>query len=139
MISIEKLEKKAYFNIGSNEYYEGYHIENRRWNGFATPNFEKYIADFIAHNFSTSNFKIKYDEKQDCYCITVYEDSRIIEEYKAEKHTINTTDGIKEVYDMDSLGWTWDDYTLDEVKEDPNANIIINKQIEKDESINMDY
>ena len=78
MISIENLEKKAYFNIDNNEYYEGYHIEDRRWNGWATPSFEKYVADLIAHNFSTSNFKIKYDEKNDYYRITEKEDGKII-------------------------------------------------------------
>ncbi len=135
MISIEK---KAYFNISNNEYYEGYHIENERWNGWARPSFEKHIADLIAHNFSTRDYKISYDRKDDCYNIIQTENSKVIEELKAEKHIINTTDGEKEIYDFGSIGWTWDDYTLDEVKEKLNANIIASKSIEKADSINMD-
>ena len=131
--------EKAYFNIGNSEYYEGYHIKNRRWNGFATPSFEKNIADLIAHNFSTSDFKINYDEKKDCYCITVYEHGKLIENYKFEKKTINTADGKKEVYSLGAYYWTWDDYTLDEIKDNPNIHIIRNKNIEKDDSINLEY
>jgi len=47
--------------IDNNEYYEGYHIEERRWNGWATPKFEKHVADLIAHNFSSTDFNIKYN------------------------------------------------------------------------------
>lgn len=139
MIRIEKLEQKAFFNIDNSEYYEGYYIEDNRWNGFARPRFEKYIADLIAHNFSTSDFKVSYDKKQDCYCIIVYENNQITESYKAEKGTINTVDGEKEVYDFGSLGWCWDDFNLDEIKDKPNINIIRNKTIEKDDSINLEY
>ena len=76
--------------------------------------------------------------KDDCYNIIQTENSKVIEELKAEKHIINTTDGEKEIYDFGSIGWTWDDYTLDEVKEKLNANIIASKSIEKADSINMD-
>lgn len=131
--------EKAYFNIGNSEYYEGYHIKNKRWNGFATPSFEKHIADLIAHNFSTSDFKINYDKNKDCYCVNVYEDGKIIENYQFEKQTINTTDGKKDVYSLGAYYWTWDDYTLDEIKDNPNIHIIRNKNIEKDDSINLEY
>lgn len=136
---IEKLEEKAYFYIGGNEYYEGYHIKDRHWYGFATPNFEKYIADLIVYNFSKSNYITHYDNENECYYIIGYEKDKIIENYKVEKHTINTIDGIKEVYNFGSLGWAWECYTFDEVKKLPNSNIINNKQIEKDEFLNMDY
>ena len=139
MISIENLEKKAYFNIDNNEYYEGYHIEDRRWNGWATPCFEKYVADLIAHNFSTSNFKIKYDEKNDYHRITEKEDGKIILSEKIKGHIINTTEGQKKVYSLGAFDWTWEDYTIDELKEFKNANIITNQIKEKEDSINLEY
>lgn len=139
MISIENLEKKAYFNINNNEYYEGYHIEDRRWNGWATPSFEKYVADLIAHNFSTSNFKIKYDEKNDYYRITEKEDGKIILSEKIKGHIINTTEGQKKVYSLGAFDWTWENYTIDELKEFKDVNIITNQTKEKEDSINLEY
>ena len=38
---MDKIQEKAYFNIGNSEYYEGYHIKDERWNGWARPYFEK--------------------------------------------------------------------------------------------------
>ena len=56
-----------------------------------------------------------------------------------EKKIINTKEGAKEVYDFGSIGWTWDDYTLDEIKNRENIYIITpDKLIEKD-SLNLDY
>lgn len=137
---MEKLQEKAYFNIGSNEYYEGYYIKDNRWNGWARPYFEKSIADLFVNNFSTVNFEIVYDKYTDCYICKTLENGIVISTDIAEKKTINTKDGEKEVYDFGSIGWTWDDYTLDEIKDKENANIISrDKLIEKDNSINLGY
>ena len=137
---MEKLQEKAYFNIGSNEYYEGYYIKDNRWNGWARPYFEKSIADLFVNNFSTVNFEIVYDKYTDCYICKTLENGMVISTDIAEKKTINTKDGEKEVYDFGSIGWTWDDYTLDEIKDKENANIISrDKLIEKDNSINLGY
>ena len=137
---MEKLQEKAYFNIGSNEYYEGYYIKDNRWNGWARPYFEKNIADLFVNNFSTVNFEIVYDKYTDCYICKTLENGIVISTDIAEKKTINTKDGEKEVYDFGSIGWTWDDYTLDEIKDKENANIISrDKLIEKDNSINLGY
>lgn len=137
---MEKIQEKAYFNIGSNEYYEGYYIKDNRWNGWARPYFEKSIADLFVNNFSTVNFEIVYDKYTDCYICKTLENGIVISTDIAEKKTINTKDGEKEVYDFGSIGWTWDDYTLDEIKDKENANIISrDKLIEKDNSINLGY
>lgn len=137
---MEKLQEKAYFNIGSNEYYEGYYIKDNRWNGWARPYFEKSIADLFVNNFSTVNFEIVYDKYTDCYICKTLENGIVISTDIAEKKTINTKVGEKEVYDFGSIGWTWDDYTLDEIKDKENANIISrDKLIEKDNSINLGY
>lgn len=137
---MEKLQEKAYFNIGSNEYYEGYYIKDNRWNGWARPYFEKSIADLFVNNFSTVNFEIVYDKYTDCYICKTLENGIVISTDIAEKKTINTKDGEKEVYDFGSIGWTWDDYTIDEIKDKENANIISrDKLIEKDNSINLGY
>ena len=44
---MDKIQEKAYFNIGNSEYYEGYHIKDERWNGWARPYFENCIAELF--------------------------------------------------------------------------------------------
>ena len=132
MINIE-IQEKGYFNLDSNEYYEGYHIKDTRWNGFATPSFEREIADIIAHNCSTSDFKIGYDEDKDCYIVTEYEGIMILNTYSFKKHTIETPEGRKEVYPMGAYYWTWNDYTLDEVKNKEDTIIFSNVPEMEDE------
>lgn len=139
MISVKDLTEVAYFNIGNTEYYEGYHIKGNTWNGWAMPYFEKRIADLITHNFSTRDFQIVYDKYTDCYICKTIENDKVSQIDVVEKKIINTIDGEKQVYDFGSIGWTWDAYTLDEAKEKYNANIIKNNNIEKEDTINMDY
>ncbi len=136
---VNKIEnlKKAYFNIGNNHYYEGYHIENKKWNGWAMPYFNKYIADLIAHNYSSRDFSITYNENDDCYLVITKDNGSITDEYTIKKLVIETEDGKKEVYDFASVGWTWDSYTIDELKSNPHAHIVYeNKTIE---NIELEY
>lgn len=137
------IKEKAFFNIGNNQYYEGYHEKDKTWNGWAMPYFNKNMADLIAHNYSSRDFIISYISQDDCYIIITKENDIITDEYIAEKLVIDTDDGKKEVYDFASLGWTWDSYTIDEVKEKSIAYIIHeNKEvetIEKIETIDIDY
>ena len=136
---MEKIQEKAYFNIGSSEYYEGYHFKDERWNGWARPYFEKCIAELFVNNFATRDFQIVYDKYTDCYICKTLENDIVTAADIAEKKIINTKEGAKEVYDFGSIGWTWDDYTLDEIKNRENIHIITpDKLIEKD-SINLDY
>ena len=102
------------------------------------PYFEKRIADLIKHNFASSNFQIVYDKYTDCYICKTIENDKVSQVDMAEKKIINTKDGEKEVYDFGSIGWTWDSYTLDEAKEQYNANIIKSKK-DKEELIDLDY
>lgn len=139
MINIE-VHEKAYFNSDSNRFYEGYHINNIRWNGFATPCFEKQVADIIANDCSTYDFKIGYDEEKDSYVVTEYEGINILNTYSFEKEIISTPDGRKEVYSLGAGYWTWISHTLDEVKKYKDAIILSNNtEIEKEESIDMNY
>lgn len=134
-----KLQEKAYFNIGNTEYYEGYHIKANRWNGWARPYFEKCIAELFINNFSTNNFQIVYDKYTDCYICKTLENDKVIQTDIAEKMTIDTIEGTKDVYDFGSIGWTWDDYTFDEIKNQEDIHIITpDKLIEKD-YINLEY
>ena len=136
---MQRILKKAYFSIGNTEYYEGYHIESMRWNGWARPYFEKCIANLFVKNFSTRDFQITYDKNEDCYICKTLENDKVIETEIVEKKIIQTKDGTKDVYDFGSVGWTWDDYTIDELKDLEDINIITsNKLVEKD-SINLDY
>lgn len=138
MINIETFEQKAYFNIGSNEYYVGFHEPEKTWNGWAMPKFEKHIADLVANNVSTPSYEVCYYDIDDCYLVIEREDIRIVNVERIEKQTINTIDGEKEVYDFGSVGWTWDAYTIDEVKSKADAKIIENIEHEEP-SIDMDY
>lgn len=136
---MDKIQEKAYFNIGNSEYYEGYHIKDERWNGWARPYFEKCIAELFVNNFATRDFQIVYDKYTDCYICKTLENDIVTATDIAEKKIINTKEGAKKVYDFGSIGWTWDDYTLDEIKNRENIHIITpDKLIEKD-SINLDY
>ena len=58
---------------------------------------------------------------------------------KAEKKVIDTKNGAKEVYDFGSIGWTWDDYTLEEIKSRDGIHIITPDKVNEKESINLDY
>ena len=132
--------EKAYFNIESSEYYEGYHIDSERCNGWARPYFEKVIADLIAHNFSASDYEIVYDKYTDCYICKIIENGRVVETETAEKIVIDTKDGKKEVYDFGCVGWTWDSYTLDEIKKKKDIHIISKDKFkEKDDTLNLEY
>lgn len=134
---MDKIQEKAYFNIGNSEYYEGYHIKDERWNGWARPYFEKCIAELFVNNFATRDFQIVYDKYTDCYICKTLENDIVTATDIAEKKIINTKEGAKKVYDFGSIGWTWDDYTLDEIKIRENIHIITpDKFIEKD-SINL--
>lgn len=139
---MEDIQEKAYFNIGSNEYYEGYHIDSIRWNGFARPYFERYIADLFVNNFSTSDYQIVYDKYTDCYICKTLENDKVTQIDVAEKTIINTKDGKKEVYDFGSIGWTWDSYTLEELKnkDKEHVNIIsVDKFKNKEDMLNLEY
>lgn len=139
---MEDIQEKAYFNIGSNEYYEGYHIDSIRWNGFARPYFERYIADLFVNNFSTSDYQIVYDKYTDCYICKTLENDKVTQIDIAEKTIINTKDGKKEVYDFGSIGWTWDSYTLEELKNKDKEHvhiISVDKFKNKEDMLNLEY
>lgn len=136
---MEKIQEKAYFNIGSRQYYEGYHIKDERWNGWARPYFEKCIAELFVNNFSTRDFQIVYDKYTDCYICKTLENDKVISTDIAEKMSITTKDGTKEVYDFGSIGWTWDDYTLDEIKNRDDIYIVTPQNVLEKDSVNLDY
>lgn len=136
---MEKLQEKAYFNIGNSQYYEGYHIKDERWNGWARPCFEKCIAELFVNNFSTKDFQIVYDKYTDCYICKTLEDDKVVSTDIAEKKSIITKDGTKEVYDFGDIGWTWDDYTLDELKNRDDIYIVTPDKVLEKDSINLDY
>lgn len=100
---MEKIQEKAYFNIGNSEYYEGYHIKDKRWNGWARPYFEKFIAELFVNNFATRDFQIVYDKYTDCYICKTLENDIVTATDIAEKKIINTKEGAKEVYDFGSI------------------------------------
>lgn len=138
MNNLEELEEKAYFNIGGNEYYEGYHLKSRHWNGFATPGFEKNVADKIANDYSIKGIiNIKYNAKHDSYIIKEFKDGKVYNIEKIYKSITKTKDGDKELYHIGSFSWIWLEYNLDEIKNQPDANIIFNNN-EKDEHLDIE-
>lgn len=131
---------KAFFNIGNLEYYEGYYDKRQRWNGWARPYFEKSIAELIAHNFSSSDYQIVYDKYTDCFICKIYENDSVTETEIIEKKIISTSEGKKELYDFGSIGWTWDDYELKDLKNMKDIHIITKDKIEnKDYDLNIEY
>lgn len=138
MISIGKIEK-AYFNIDSSkDYYEGYHNPEFRWNGWATPYFTKDVANKILENMSINDCKISYDKDNNQYIVIFNNDDEQKEIYEME--IINTDEGKKEVYAIGSCSWVWDNYSLDELKNESNIKIIKSDDENKKEyPIDMDY
>ena len=128
--------KKAYFNIDiQNEYYEGYHLPEYRWNGWAMPFFEKSIALIIARNMSNDVADIEYDEKRDSF---IYTDKETGEKEEFRKIVISTEEGKKELYEIGTACWVWDDYTIEEVYKDAEA-IIYSTENTKDKEENYEY
>lgn len=132
MINISEF-KKAYFNIDNcQDYYEGYYIPHKRWNGWAMPYFSKKIADKIIKKAQADDMKIVYDKKSQSYKVTDYVQGVEDDSYEFEKVVIDTPEGKKSLYGVGAGYWVWDDYSLDEI-DNPNAIIHINnnKKYEK--------
>lgn len=136
MINIIKFTK-SYFSIDIyNEYYEGYHNPEYRWNGWAAPYFTKEIADKIMQNMSSNDCRITYDKEKNQYVVIFNDEQEEI--YNME--IINTDEGKKQVYSIGSCSWTWDNYSLEEIGNDSDA-IIVKSHIENDKEfpINIEY
>lgn len=130
--------EKAYFNIDtSNEFYEGYHNPNIRWNGWAMPYFVKEIADIIIQKISVpKDLEISYDDKNDNYIAKVYADGKVDEINIFKKSIIDTPDGKKEVYAIGSGYWVWDSFHLEQAEKYSYAKVI---SPNKDNTIDYDY
>jgi len=116
--------KKAYFNIDNcQDYYEGYYIPHKRWNGWAMPYFSKKIADKIIKKAQADDMKIVYDKKSQSYKVTDYVQGVEDDSYEFEKVVIDTPEGKKSLYGVGAGYWVWDDYSLDEI-DNPNAIIV---------------
>ena len=102
--------EKGFFCIEDSDYYEGYYNKNQSWNGWAMPYFDKVNAILIAHDFSSLGYEITYDKYKDCFICKITESDNEISTEIVKKKIIDTIDGEKELYDFDSLGWTWDGY-----------------------------
>ena len=131
--------KKSYFNLDiCNEYYEGYHDPSYRWNGWAVPCFTKEIAEKIIQNIFTDDCecsKVTYDKGKNEYVAIIDGEEEIY-----EMNTINTDEGINQVYFIGAGYWRWEDFSLKEIEQNPDA-IIIKSHNENDKEIpiSMDY
>ena len=140
VIRVEKL-KKSYFSIDiCDEYYEGYHNPNFRWNGWAVPYFTKEVADIIKNNMSSDDLEITYDKEKDQY-VAIF-NNNIEEKEVYEKEIIDMPEGKIEVYPIGAGSWIWDDYSLEDVKKDSDAIIISSETItneKKEDFLEIDY
>lgn len=111
-MKIKLLER--YFAIEDGEYYKGYDNGNR-WNGWACPLFEKYIAYKICANAIDDNetIRIRYDGKEDSFIIKSLNNSFEEECYRGKDYEINGE--VKHLYPIGSGLWCWDSYTRKEV------------------------
>lgn len=96
--------------------FEGYHDPANRWNGFATPAFEKAEADRIVAwqqaNPNPDNETIAYDVERDAYVVTnpsYPEDGpEYVEGFDVATYTTkDAPDGTKRLYAIGSWSWTW--------------------------------
>ncbi len=132
--------EKKYFSIdNSNKYYLGYYIPDKNWNGWAMPYFEKSIAESIINGVTTNDFQIVYDKYTDCYVCNVPENDRVVESYIIEKKVIDTKEGKKEVYDFGSVGWIWDAYSIEDIKNRNDIQIITPERLIEKDSINLEF
>lgn len=107
----------GHFSINGEGHYPGY-TTLRTWNGWATPCFEKEVADKIAkdtvENSAPNSLCISYSEKHDAYIVRCVDQDSEPEFFGGS--TIQTPDGQKHVYALGSCSWIWDED--EEQKED---------------------
>lgn len=100
---------KSVFTIGEFKYvYIGY-TGGRRWNGWATPYFEKDEALAVMHDYNEcAENPMEYDEVYDQFYILDKETAEL-ETWKGEK--LNTDEGIKHLYGIGAYCWMWEEIT----------------------------
>jgi len=98
------------FSMNGEGHYPGY-ATLRTWNGWATPCFEKKVADEIMEDVNEfldpEGTSITYSEASDSYVIRDLNQPSEQEFY--EGSTVQTPDGPKRVYALGSCWWTWDE------------------------------
>ena len=98
---------KAIFTIdGFAPAYIGY-TNGDRWNGWATPHFEKDEAFKVMADFNADADRVmQYDEIYDQF-FTLDIDTMELETWKGED--IQTDEGVKHLYGIGAYSWVWDD------------------------------
>lgn len=99
--------RKSMFTIDSYpSAYIGY-TAGKRWNGWATPYFEKDEALRVAEGFNEcAENPMLYDAVYDQFYILDKETAEL-EVWKGKDHT--TTEGIKHLYGIGAYSWVWDE------------------------------
>ena len=100
--------KKSVFTVdGFADAYIGY-TRGDRWNGWATPYFEKEEAIRVMQGYNKCSDEVEkmtYDEENDIF-ITWIEGYNDYEYWKGED--IQTEDGVKHLYGIGAYSWVWD-------------------------------
>ena len=119
--------------VDGGDFYEGYYDPKYRWNGWAMPYFTKQITEAMINKFAQLDYIIIYDEKNEQYIAnpSVEDDKEIF-----DKYNFNTIDGKKELYGIGTGCWTWEAYSMDEIKRFPEATIIsydtVNQKVQEE-------
>lgn len=99
--------RKSVFTIG--EYPKAYigYTKGDRWNGWATPRFEKEEALRVAEGFNEmAEYPIQYDKVYDQFYMLDLENAELITWKGTDVHT---DEGIKHLYDIGAYWWVWEE------------------------------
>ena len=107
------VEIKAWFTFDDETYFEGYHVPNRRWNGFATPAFP--LSELKAYQKIYGGIdgfaQITIDDDGRVWVVEAgYENEPAFELFPA---TVETVDGVRVLYGLGAYCWTWFDKKTD--------------------------
>ena len=99
--------RKLVFTIDGYKYPHIGYTTGRRWNGWATPNFEADEAFAVMREFNeTAETPMYYNEETDTFYVnaTEYNDA---DEWKGRN--CQTEDGLKHLYGIGAFSWVWED------------------------------
>lgn len=101
--------RQGYFEIEGVGTFAGW-TDGSHWNGWATPLFEKDVADQIVQGYNSSGTDggAWYNPEQDAYCLSDTDDE---EPLAFSGRTVETPGGTKRLYPLATRYWTWEEAT----------------------------
>ena len=104
---------KDQFSTDGENFYEGYHIPTERWNGFATPVFDKKTTLKILRDVNKQDKNMAYKAEGDKIFIWDKHNSPDVEDWEEVGPLNITIDGMN-MYGPGSYSWIWDEKSADD-------------------------